>query len=78
MTSNFFIHNNGELVERLRLWTCKLVSLPCEGSNLTLNNIFCNFHLFRVPRSWAGSVQMKSRMTFIRGKKCIEREKDNF
>ena len=32
----------------------------------------------RVPRSCSGSVQMKSNMTFIRGNRCIEREKDNF
>ena len=38
---------------------------------------FCNVHLFRVPRSWTGSVQIKSSMTFIRGSsRCIE--KDNF
>ena len=40
--------------------------------------MFCNVHLFRVPRSWIGSVQMKSRMTFIRDNRCIEREKDKF
>ena len=40
--------------------------------------IFCNGHLFRVPRSWTGSVQMKSSMTFIRGNRYIEREKDTF
>ena len=39
---------------------------------------FCNVHLFRVPRSWTGSIQMKSSMTFIRGNICIEREKDTF
>ena len=38
---------------------------------------FCNGHLFRVPRSWTGSVQMKSSMTFIRGNRYIERVKDN-
>ena len=43
-----------------------------------MGKIFCNVHLFRVPRSWTGSVQMKSSMIFIRGNKCIEREKDNF
>ena len=32
----------------------------------------------RVPRRWTGSVQMKSSMTFIRGNRCIEREKVNF
>ena len=31
-TFNFFTHNNRELSERLRQWTCMLVSLPCEGS----------------------------------------------
>ena len=39
---------------------------------------FCNFHLFRVPRSWTGSVQMKSSMTFFRCNRCLGREKDNF
>ena len=39
---------------------------------------FCNVHLFRVPRSWTGSVQMNSSITFIQGHRCIEREKDNF
>ena len=43
-----------------------------------MDNIFCNVHLFHVPRSWTSSVQMKSSMTFIRGNKCIENEKDNF
>ena len=40
--------------------------------------IFCNVHLFRVPHSWTGSVQMKSSMTFIRVYMCIEREKATF
>ena len=48
------------------------------GSNPTVVNIFCNIHLFRVPHSWTGSVQMKSSMTFIRGNRCTEREKDTF
>ena len=39
---------------------------------------FCNVYLFRVPRSWTGSVKMKSSMTFKRGNRCIEREKDDF
>ena len=39
---------------------------------------FCNVHLFRVPRSWTGSVQMKSSMPFIRGYRCREREIYNF
>ena len=34
--------------------------------------------MFRVPRSWTGSVQMKSSMAFIRGNRCIDREKDTF
>ena len=57
------------MAERLgvRRWTFKLVSLPCEGSNPTMNTFFCNVHLFRVPSSWTDSVQMKSRLTFIRG-----------
>ena len=44
------------------------------GSNPTVDKIFCNVHLFRVPCSWTGSVQMKSSMKFIRGNMCIERE----
>ena len=39
-----------------------------------MDKIFCNVHLFRVPRSWTGSAKMKSSMTFIRGNSCIERE----
>ena len=39
---------------------------------------FCNVDLFRVARSWTGGVQMKSSMTFIRGNRCIDREKDTF
>ena len=45
---------------------------------LPWTRFFCNVHLFRVPRRWTGSVQMKSSMTFIRGNRCIEREKDTF
>ena len=45
---------------------------------LSWTRSFCNIHLVRVPRSWTGSVQMKSSMTFIRGNMCIEKEKDNF
>ena len=41
-------------------------------------DFFLNVHLFRVPRSWTGSVQMESSMTFIRGNRCIERQKDIF
>ena len=42
---------------------------------LPWTRFFCNVHLFRVPRSWTGSVQMKSSMTFIQGNRCIERER---
>ena len=60
-------------------WTCNLEAVRgVAGSNPTADKIFCNVRLFRVPRSWTGSVQMKSSMTFIRGNRCIEREKDNF
>ena len=45
---------------------------------LPWTRFFCNVHLFCVPRSWTASVQMKSRMTFIQGYRCIEKEKDNF
>ena len=27
------------------------------GSKSIMDKIFCNVHLFRVPRSWTGSVQ---------------------
>ena len=52
---------NGELV----IWR------PCGvgDSNPTVEKIFCNVHFFRAPRSWTGSVQMKSSMTFIRDNK---------
>ena len=42
-----------------------------------MDKIFCNVNLFRVPRSWTGSFQMKSSMPFIRGNRYIERKKDN-
>ena len=45
MTFNFFIHNNRDVAERLRRQTYKLVSLPFEGSNPTMNKIFCNVHV---------------------------------
>ena len=53
---------------------------PCGvgGSNPTVDTIFCNVHLFRVPRSWTDNVQIKSSMTFIRGIRCVKREKDYF
>ena len=35
---------------------------------LPWTRLFCNIHFIRVPRSWTGSVQMKSSMTFIRVK----------
>ena len=44
-------------------------------SNPTVDKIFCNVHLLPVPRSWTGSVKMKSSMKFIRGNRCIERER---
>ena len=59
----------------------RLVTLtPCRlwVRILTWKIFFCNFNLFRVPLSWTGSIQMKSIMTFIRGYRCIYREKDIF
>ena len=49
---------------------------PCGvcGSNPTVDKIFGNVHLFRVPHSLTFSVQMKSSMAFIRVNRCIERE----
>ena len=61
-------------------WTYNLEA-GVDGSNPTVDKSFiCNDHLFRVPRSWTGSVQMKSSMTFIgiRCNRCIDRERDNF
>ena len=60
--------------DRLVIWR------PCRlgGSNPTEDKIFCNVHLFGVPLSWTGSVQMKSIMTFIRSNKCTERDEDIF
>ena len=57
-----------------------VIWIPCGVgvSNPTVDTIFCNVYLFRVPRSWSDSVQMKSSITFIRGNRCLEREKDNF
>ena len=57
-------------------WKARVAALVVRI--LPWTRFFCNAHLFRVPRSWTGSVQMKSSMTFIRGNRCIEREKDNF
>ena len=45
------------------------------GSNPTVDKNFCNVLFYRVPHNWTGSVQMKSSMTFIRGNRCIERER---
>ena len=42
---------------------------------LPWTRFFCNVHLFRVPRSWTGNIQMKPCITFIRGNRCIERER---
>ena len=61
-----------------RRWTCDLEAVPWWCSNPTVDNIFGNIHLFRVPRSLTDSVQMKSSITFIQGNSCIEWEKDNF
>ena len=50
-----------------------VIRRPCclGGSNPTVDKIFCNVHLFRVPLRWTGSVQMKSSMKFIRDHRCI-------
>ena len=65
------------MVEWLERWTWNLEALRCWWFKSYHGQDFCNVHLFRVPRSWTGSVQMKSSMTFLRGYRCIEREKDN-
>ena len=61
-------------------WWERWTWMPCNvgGSNPTVDKIFCYVHLFRIPLSWNDSVQIKSSMSFIRGYRCIEREKDNF
>ena len=50
---------------------------PCRvlGWNPTVEKIFFNVHLFRVPGRWTGSVQMKSIMICVRVNWCIERER---
>ena len=77
-TFNFFIHITRVVAVWSRRWTCNLKTVRVGGSNPTVDKICCNVHLFSVPRSLTDSVQMKSSMTFIRGNRCIEREKDNF
>ena len=66
----------GRAVKTMELSATFLVSLPCEGSNPTMIRLrfFCNIYFFRVPRSWTGSVEMKTSMIFIRGNRCIERK----
>ena len=39
-TLNLFIYNNRDVAEWLRRCTYKLVSLPYDGSNPTMNKIF--------------------------------------
>ena len=46
------------------------------GSNPSV--IFCNVYFICAPRSWIGSVQMKSSMRSIRGNRCIERERETY
>ena len=58
MTVDYSAGGRAVLVVRILLWT----------------RFFCNVHLVRVPRSWTGSVQMKSSMVFIQGNRCIERK----
>ena len=43
MEFNSFIHNNRDVAVWLRLWTCNLEAVPCEGSNPTMNKIFVMF-----------------------------------
>ena len=72
-------HIKRVLVEWWKRWTYNLEALRCWWFESYRGQDFsCNVHLFRVPRSWTGSVQIKSSMTFVRGNRCIEREKDNF
>ena len=52
------IHNNRELAEWLKQWTCDLEAVYCwRFESYSGQDFFCNVHLFRFPRSWTGSVQ---------------------
>ena len=62
------------VAEWWRRSTCNLEAMPCGDSNPTVDKIICNVHLFRVPLSWTGSVQMKSSIKFIQGNRCIEKD----
>ena len=53
-------------------------AVPSLGFESYRGQDFCNVHLFRISLRWTGCVYMKSSMTFIRGNRCIEREKDIF
>ena len=75
---NFFTRNVGELTEWWSRSTCNLKAVQSWGFESCRGQDICNVHLFRVPLSWTGSVQMISSMTFIPGDRCIEREKDIF
>ena len=55
-------------------WTCNLEAVRCCWFESYRGQHFCNVHLFRVPRTWTCSVQMKSSITFIRGNRCMESE----
>ena len=69
--------NNKPVVAEWReRWTCNLEAVrDVASSNPTVERFNCNVRLVRFPRSWTGSVQIKSSMTFIRGNRCIERER---
>ena len=78
-----------KVLMRKVLARCKIVLLYRFSQNNNGKLLRCDFFallplkfmfvmLFLVPRSWTGSVQMISSMTFIRGNRCIEREKDTF
>ena len=70
-------HVKWVVAEWIWRWTCNLEAARCWWfKSYRWQDFFV--HLFRVPRSWTGSVQMKSSMTFIRDNRSIEREKDNF
>ena len=76
--SSSHISSTAPIAEWVRVTRWKSRDAMLVVRILPWTRIFCNVHLFSVPRSWTGSVQMKSSMTFIRGNRCIEREKDTF
>ena len=74
-----FVHTKQVGADWLWRWICKSEAVPCWWfESYCGKDLFCNVHLFRVSRSWTGGVQMKSSMTFLRGNRCKEREREKY